>query len=135
MRRLLVAVVLISPMLAGAAEAPATQPGKLPHIDVDVKAKRVRVECEPCSENMDVGLEFFCVATGTNEYESVLRSKAKASHLHLALLMIGLEPGEPVKYSEAAKKWIPPHGPPLQITCEWKKASGETARVPAYRLM
>jgi hypothetical protein len=65
----------------------------------------------------------------------VLRSKAKASHLHLALLMIGLEPGEPVKYSEAAKKWIAPHGPPLQITCEWKKASGEVVRVPAYRLM
>ena len=102
---------------------PATQPadGKLPHIQVDVKNKQVRVECESCSENMDVGLEFFCVSTGTNEYESVLHSKAKASQIHLALLMIGLEPGEPVKYSEAAKKWMPPHGPPLQITCEWKK--------------
>src|SRR5438309_645393 len=92
---------------------PASQPvdGKLPHIQVDVKAKQVRVECESCNENMDVGLEFFCVATGTNEYESVLRSKAKASQIHLGLLMIGQQPGEPVKYSEATRKWIAPHGP------------------------
>src|SRR5207253_7548468 len=108
--------------------------GKLPHIQVDLKAKQVRVECEPCSENMDVGLEFFCVATGTNEYESVLRSKAKPSHVHLALLMVGLEPGEPVKYSEAAKKWIPPHGPPLNISCEFLK-DGKTVKIPAYRMM
>src|SRR5258707_14639921 len=97
----------------GSASAPATQAsdGKLPHLLVDVKKKQVRVECESCNAHQDVGLEFFCVATGTNEYESVLASRVKASHLHLALLMIGLEPGEPVKWSESTKKWIPPRGP------------------------
>jgi hypothetical protein len=109
--------------------------GKLPHIQVDVKAKQVRVECNSCNVHQDVGLEFFCCEQGTNEYESVLSSRAKGSHLHLALLMVGLEPGEPVKWSESAKKWLPPHGPPLTIMCEWKKENGELARVPAYRLM
>jgi biopolymer transport protein ExbD len=109
--------------------------GKLPHIQVDVKAKQVRVECNSCNVHQDVGLEFFCCEQGTNEYESVLSSRAKGLHVHLALLMIGLEPGEPVKWSESAKKWLPPHGPALTITCEWKKDNGELARVPAYRLM
>jgi hypothetical protein len=48
--------------------------------------------------------------------------------------MIGLEPGSPVKYSEAAKKWIPPHGPPLSISVEFKK-DGKLVRMPATRLM
>src|SRR5882757_10745479 len=88
--------------------APATQPaiGKFPHLTVDVKKKQIRVECE--SLNVDIRLEFFCVLTGTNEHESVLRSDAKPSDLHTALLMCGLTPGEPVKYSEAAQKWLPP---------------------------
>jgi len=30
-----------------------------------------------------------------------------------------LKPGEPVTYSEAMKRWIPPHGPPLHITMEY----------------
>jgi len=135
---LLLALMLVTSIAC--AESPAPTPaalpadGKLPHVQVDVKAKQVRVECESCNVAQDVGLEFFCVSAGTNEYESVLSSKAKASHIHLAMLMVGLDPGEPVKYSEAAKKWIPPHGPPLQITCEWKKGD-EMIRVPAYRLM
>jgi hypothetical protein len=121
------------PVVPGGTPAPAG--GKLPHVQVDVKARQVRVECNSCNVNQDVGLEFFCCETGTNEYESVLSSRAKASHIHLGLLMIGLEPGEPVKWSEAAHKWLPPHGPPLTITCEWQKDNGQTMRVPAYRLM
>jgi hypothetical protein len=127
-------LLAFSPLLVRGEDAPAA-PGKLPHVQVDVKARQVRVECNSCNVNQDVGLEFFCVEAGTNEYESVLSSRAKASHVHLGLLMIGLQPGEPVKWSEAAKKWIPPHGPPLNITCEWKKENGEQMRVPAQRLM
>jgi biopolymer transport protein ExbD len=39
-----------------------------------------------------------------------------------------------VRWSESTKKWIPPHGPPVQITCEWQKGD-QTLKVPAYRLM
>src|SRR5437016_11064730 len=38
------------------AAPPATQPGvtdKLPHIQVDVKGKSVRVECESCNAHQD----------------------------------------------------------------------------------
>src|SRR5439155_6105863 len=107
-------VFLVGP--AALPDPPPTQPAnKLPHLQVDVKRKQVRVECESCNVHQDVGLEFFCVAAGTQEYESVVSSRVKASHLHLALLMIGLEPGQPVKWSDSTKKWLPPRGPRLHI--------------------
>src|SRR5262245_58549927 len=124
-------IVLLAPAFCP-ADGPATQPapqGKLPFISVDVKNKQIRVECE--SIGCTNPLEFFCVVSGTSEHESILRTKAKPSNVHLALLMLGLEPGEPVKYSEVAKKWFPPHGPPLNISCEFEK-DGKTVKVPAY---
>lgn len=122
---------------AGAAPAvpttgPAAKTDLLKHIQVDVKNKAVHIECEVCKA--DYGLEFFCVSSGGNEYEAVLSSKAKPSGLHLALLMIGLQAGEPVKYVESANRWLPPHGPPLQISCQFDKG-GKSYDIPAYRLM
>src|SRR5436309_9548479 len=118
------------------AAEPATKPtgdaDKLPGIHVDAQAKQIRIDCEEIDCKMP--LEFFCVVNGTNEHESVLRTKAQPSKIHLALLMLGLEPGEGVKYSDAAKKWFPPHGPPLSISCEFEK-DGKKMTVPAYRMM
>jgi hypothetical protein len=123
--------------------APASQPtaddidaakaGKLPFVKVDVAKKQVRVECEVIG--CPNPLEFFCVVAGTSEHESVLRTRSRPSHVHLGLLMIGLEPGEPVHYIEDQKKWVPPSGPPLHITCEWTDKAGKTVSLPAYRMM
>lgn len=115
------------------AAAPATQPGKrLAHIQVDAKAREVRVDCEAVAA--DYPLEFLAVVTGTNEYEAVVRSEVKPSDLHLALLMVGLTPGQPVHYSEATKTWLPPSGPPVNVWFEYVK-DGKQQRVPAYRWM
>ena len=117
-----------------AAASPSTQGsvGKFPFLEVDARAKQVRVECEALA--VENPLEFFCCLAGTVEHESVLRSKVRPSHLHAALLMLGLEPGEPVHFSESAKKWLPPHGPPLQISVEFEK-DDKRVTLPAYRLM
>jgi hypothetical protein len=114
------------------APAPARANGKLPFIQVDAKARQVRVQCEAIHN--EEALEFFCCSTGGSEHESVLRSRAKPSDLHLALLMLGLTPGEPVRFSEAANKWLAPHGPPVQISAEFEK-DGKLINVPGYRLM
>ncbi len=103
-----------------------------PGIAIDVARKQVRVDCQTL--DISAPLEFFCVVSGTNEHESLLRSPIKPSHLHAGLLMLGLQPGEPVKYSEAMNKWIAPHGPPLQISLEFEK-DGKLVTLPAYRLM
>lgn len=138
MRRAATACVLV--LLIGcsipavrAAEPPAGDTphvGKLPHIEFDAQKKQVRVECEMLA--CDAPLEFFCCVKGTNDYEAMIRSEVKPSSLHMALLAIGLKPGQPIQYSEAAKKWIPPSGPPLQITMEYEK-DGKTVSVPSWK--
>lgn len=131
---LAVAIALIGFPNAHAEDPPAKpDASKMPHMSVDVKAKQVRVECEVLHAQMP--LEFFLCMSGTAEHEAVLRSPVRPSHLHLGLLMLGLQPGEPVHFSKAADKWLPPHGPPLQIFCEWTGKDGKTVRVPAYRMM
>jgi biopolymer transport protein ExbD len=117
------------------AQSPTTAPaaaGAMPFVHVDVKKKQIRVDCQAL--NVDIPLEFFCVTAGGNEHESVLRTPARPSHIHLALLMLGMQPGEPVKYSEAAQRWFPPHGPPLHISVEYQKG-GKTVSLPANQLM
>jgi len=132
----LLLALMLTPRAAAAAEngAPATRPrdGKLPHIDVDVKKKQVRVECE--AVNAEMPLEFFCCVTNTAEHEAALRSAVRPSHLHLALLMCGLVPGEPVRYSKALDKWLPPKGPPVHIFCEFER-DGKKVSIPAYRML
>ncbi|MGH7176141.1 MAG: YdjY domain-containing protein [Tepidisphaeraceae bacterium] len=134
MSRTLIAV-LLSCIACGACSAqnPSTQPaGKMPHVQVDVPNKQVRVECQMLG--VEAPLEFFCVLRGTSEHEAVVRTQAKPSHIHLGLLMLGMQPGEPVRYSEAAQKWLPPHGPPLNISVEFEK-DGKAVVIPAYKLM
>jgi len=106
--------------------------GKLPHVEFDAARKQVRVECEMLA--VDAPLEFFCCLKGTNDYEAMIRSEVKPSDLHVALLAIGLKPGQPLQYSEATKRWIPPQGPPLQITMEYQK-DGKTISVPSWTWM
>jgi hypothetical protein len=136
MPRVVLALIVIS-VGASCASAQDAKPqaekvGKLPHVAFDVKARRVRVECEALG--VDAPLEFFCVKTGGSEHESVLRTPAMPSHIHTALLAVGLKPGRPVQYSEALNKWLPPQGPPLHISLEWEK-DGKTVSVPAYRCL
>lgn len=120
--------------------APATMPSAepagakqiFPGITIDRAAKQIRLDCETL--DITAPLEFLCVVNGTNEYESLLRSPVRPSNLHAALLMLGLQPGQPLKYSESLKKWIPPQGPPLHLTIEFVK-NGKPQSYPAYRLM
>ena len=116
-----------------AAAAPATQPlARLPHIQIDVRRKEVRVECE--AVKADYPLEFLAVVTNTNEYEALVHSEVKPSDLHLGLLMLGLKPGEPLHYVEETRTWVPPTGPALRIWFEYEK-DGKRERVPAAHWM
>ncbi len=121
------------------AAAPATQPATRPAtrpgfraVTIDRDARQIRVACEMLDDTMP--LEFFCVVRGGNEYESALRTDAKPSDLHTALLILGLTPGGPARFSETTKTWLPPAGPPLRIELEYQKG-GKPIRVPAVRLI
>src|SRR3712207_1182627 len=110
-----------------AADAGKPDASKMPHVSVDVKKREIRIEAEVLNPQM--ALEFFCCLAGTAEHEAILRTQAKPSHVHLALLMLGLQPGEPVRFSKAADKWLPPHGPPLHVSVEWEGKDGKRTRV------
>src|SRR5881394_2723743 len=105
MRHALVLGLLMFTVSASAQTVPTTAAGvgKLPFIEVDRAKKQLRVEFE--SLHIDGPLEFFCCVKNTNEYESVLRSQVRPSHLHVGLLALGLTPGQPVRFNEAKRKW------------------------------
>jgi hypothetical protein len=105
---------------------------KLPGVEIDRGARQVRVQVEAIHAEMP--LEFLCVRNGGPEHEAAFRTSAKASDIHTGLLLLGLKPGEPLKFSEGADKWIPPHGPPLHISFTWT-LNGKEHRVPAHRLL
>jgi hypothetical protein len=135
MRHRILIVAAIVYVIATAANAgqPATRPAKLPFVEIDAQRRQVRVECEMI--RIEAPLEFFCVAVNGPEHESVLRTRAAPSNVHLALLAIGLEPGEPARFSEAANKWLPPSGPPVRVTVRFADRAGRETTIPAGRLM
>ena len=112
------------------AGAAGDKVGHFPHVTFDVQKKQVRVECEALAVNAP--LEFFCCLNGTNEHEAVLRTPARPSDIHTALLAIGLKPGQPMSFVESTKKWLPPQGPPLHVDVEFERG-GKTISYPAYR--
>lgn len=131
-RRLTIALVTAALLVPGARAAEPEKRG-FAHLQIDAARKQVRVDAEMLG--VQAPLEFFACVSGSAEHEAVMRSPAKPSDVHTALLVLGLKPGEPVRYSEGAKKWLPPHGPPLHLSVEWTDEDGRAQRVPAYRLM
>jgi hypothetical protein len=133
MRIYLLLILSLLSLAATPSTQPTTQPvGNLPHIQIDVKNKQLRIDCYTVAA--DYPLEFLAVMTNTNEYEAIVRSDARPSDLHLALLMLGLTPGHPLQYSQSEDKWYPPTGPLIRIYFEYQEA-GKTIRIPAYQWM
>ena len=106
--------------------------GRQQLIEIDREQREVRVRCQAL--RVDMPLEFFCVLAGTADHETVLRTAAKPSEIHAALLALGLEPGNPLRFVAADKSWIPPSGPPLSIRVEWEE-DGQTRSERAGRLI
>lgn len=133
MSRILLAlsVILCITLAAFSQEPAAGKTDKFPFVQVDLAKKRVVVECENIGQQ--ALMEFVCVVAGTNEHESILRTKAKPSHIHTGLLMLGMQQGEPVRFSPAANKWLPPAGPPVNVSVEFEK-DGKPVTLPAYKL-
>ena len=118
--------------LAGAAQegAPVEKPGAPPIQRLDAYKLRVgkvfvdRLERTveiPAQVNMTEGiLEYFAVSTQGKLHESVLELFAEPSHIHLALVLIGLEPtvydrSDPMKMPVVVKA-----GGGLKMWVKWK---------------
>ncbi len=126
---------------AAAASAPAgPQPPRYaevdwPHLKIDLNNRIV--EIEGYSGINEGWLEQIICLVGKRVHESVLITEATPSHIHAALLLIGLEPGRPGWWKidpddPEGRKWIvePPTGAKVDITVEWTDKAGQQREVP-----
>lgn len=95
-------------------------------------------------------LELLACTRGTKEHEALLVVDAAPSHVHLALLMIGLQPGRPMSFKEIGvysydldarypfvlkRHWpkfipVPAQGPMIAVTLAHQR-DGQTVETPA----
>lgn len=126
--RLAAALVLLATAPAAAQnDNAATPPDRpLPGITVDRDAGHIDIEAEVVNRDAD-WLELLVCAPGSREYESILASPARPSHIHLALIMLGLEPGSPLSWQRTDHDngfdVQPPTGPRLAIHLHWQEDS------------
>lgn len=136
-----------APAPAPVAEPASTQPAPVPapapkevfpHVYFDATRRAVTfdatVPIEPGSKATPiVYLEVLACVPDTKEHETLVVTKAKASHIHAALLLAGLEPGKPGAYDWTGPelKTIPPKGAPLSVRFLVTRDGVEKAEDPA----
>lgn len=76
-------------------------------------------------------LEFAACFPG-KEHESVVLLDATATHVFMALGLIGLEPGHPPKWNPQQRVFEPAAGAPVRVQFRWV-ADGETRTVDAHQ--
>lgn len=119
---------------AGAASRPAIAPRTL---RLDLKKRRVTIIARVCLR--EGPLEFLiCRTSGkgrdSKEHESILHTDAKPSHIHAALLALGLTQGKPARWSSVGRlagRFLPPQGPQLDITFHWTDPKGKARSAQA----
>ena len=118
------------------AQAPQSAPAdrgelRLEHLRVDLERRQVVVQAEVCLRQ---GLlELLLCKAGTKDYESILRTPARPSDIHAAMLALGLSPGLPVQRAtrDGLAVVLPPRGPGLSVTLRWTDAQGQVRQADA----
>ncbi len=106
---------------------PTTTSADLGKLKVDPKAGTVQFKAEVCLR--EGALELLMCRAKTKEHESILRTQVVPSHLHAALLALGLQPGKPARW--VGSDFVPPQGPELAITLKYTDKKGDTHEVAA----
>ncbi len=119
-----------SPQAAERAPAPRAL---FPHVRFDKDSRvvefdaRVAIDChQPTTPR--VYLEVTACTPDTREYESLVVTEALPSHVHAALLLAGLVPGEPGRFERdgEALRAVPPRGDALRVSFVLEGAAGES---------
>lgn len=110
-----------------------------PGVRADVAARFVEFDaaisplCVPDPQAPLFFLEAIACKPDTREHESLVVTPARPSHIHAALLLIGLTPGEPGKWKLENDRLVPidPTGSRVTIELEWANpaAPGGTPHV------
>ena len=115
----LVSGMVLMPMLSGCASTSTTKPGTVvtpfEGVRVHAAAGRVEIQAFVC---LDGGwLEQIACSPDTREHEALVVIKTRPSNIHAALLMAGVEPGSPGRwsYEDGTVSAVPPTGDHLDI--------------------
>lgn len=139
-----VAAILIGCLASGSpaepppAAEPAPQPAvpaqPFPHIRIDREARTIELDGvvpidAHAKATTKVYLEVIACSPDTKEHEALVLTKAKASHLHAALLLLDLVPGRPGAFEWKGQQLTStaPDGPALSITLHYTDAAGRPA--------
>jgi hypothetical protein len=108
-----------------------------PHIHLDLARRCIEIDARVATDvhdpqTPDVYLELVACSPDSREHESLVVTNARPSHIHAALLMLGLEPGTPGRFEISGRSLIaiPPTGPALAITLRPVSASGTAEESP-----
>lgn len=115
-----------APDATAPAQANDTKPGRapmelpaaaMPHLHIDREAGIVDVDARVVLREGE-WLELIACAPNSKEHESLVVVLARPSHIHLALLTLGLEPGTPmtVEKLEDGYKVHPAQGPQVEVS-------------------
>lgn len=100
------------------ADPPASQPANpLPGITVDKEHRKVTLECSVLHPG--VLIELIACMPNSREHEAMVLVRARPQRIHLALLLVGFEPGHPAGWDEVRQEPIPATGDPLDLQIQW----------------
>ena len=116
------------------AEAPPAQTVvRLPGLVADLERRVVDIDATVC---LDQGtLEFIACTKGTKEHESIVTVDARPTHIHAALLLLGLRVGHPGmsrRMEGEPPRWeaIPPRGDPVEVSLVLRGVGGDPVEFP-----
>jgi hypothetical protein len=120
---------------------PAAQDGMqelFPHVRADVDRRIIEfdgiVPIDAHDERAPrVYLEVTVCTPDTKEHESLVMTRARPSHVHAALLAIGLSPGNPggFRWEDDTMTTLSPEGDPVIVTFIYRDADGRKREIPA----
>lgn len=93
-----------------------------PGVLIDFSLRRVELDAEVVLRQGP--LELLACTPDTKEHESILRVRARPSHIYHALGLIGISPGHPARWDEETSRPIPPDGEEISIALTWDARSG-----------
>lgn len=131
MKRAVATLLII--FITGATFAESAEPPTLPGIRVDRDAGLVDLSAVVVNREPE-WLELLACTPGSLDHESILAIEARPSHVHLALLLLGIEPGQPSRPVRDGDRVVvqPPTGPEIGVSLVYEH-EGETVEVPANR--
>jgi len=103
----------------------------MPHVRVDRVGRFVDVDASVNLREAD-WLELLACTPDSRTHESILVTEAQPSHIHLGLVMLGLEPGSPMRWEKIEHQYRvdPAYGPKVAVSIVMDDG-GQLVEVPA----